>query len=66
MTEQATMTAEQRLEFLERRMSLLLEGGSGSTEEDSSAEINGFKTMILGRWGSMKYSIVLAHCFSYM
>ena len=48
MTEHVA-SAEKRLEALERRMSLLLEGGSGATEEDSSAEMNGFKTMILGR-----------------
>lgn len=47
MTEHAA-SAEERLEALERRMSLLLEGGSGAAEEDSSAEMNGFKTMILG------------------
>ena len=51
MTEHVA-SAEKRLEALERRMSLLLEGGGGVTEEDSSVEMNGFKTMILGRCGT--------------
>ena len=45
----SAMTDEERLDGLERRMSLLLEGISGTTtEKDSTEEMDGFKTMILG------------------
>ena len=45
------MTDQERLNGLERRMSLLLEGISGTaTEKDSTEEMDGFKTMILGSY----------------